>query len=46
MRAIRNTLARLGLQISAGKVVAALVKFGIDVTDAQVRPVAETSHKG
>ncbi len=38
-RAIRNALARLGMQASAKQVVAALAGFGIGVTDAQVGQV-------
>ncbi len=38
-RAIRNTLARLGMQASPKQVVAALAGFGIDVSEGLVRPV-------
>jgi NAD(P)H-dependent FMN reductase len=37
--AIRNSLARLGMQASPKQVVAALAEFGIDVNEALVRQV-------
>ncbi len=38
-RAIRNALARLGMQASPKQVVAALAEFGIDVNEGLVRQV-------
>jgi hypothetical protein len=38
-RAIRNAVARLGMQASPKQVVAFLANFGIDVSVAQVRRV-------
>jgi hypothetical protein len=38
-RAIQNTLARLGMQVSPQQVVGALAAFGIDVNEGLVRRV-------
>ena len=38
-RAIQNTLARLGMQVSPQQVVGALAAFGIDVNEGLVRQV-------
>jgi hypothetical protein len=37
--AIRNAFNRLGLQARPGKVVAALARFGVKVSEGQVRAV-------